>query len=86
MITLADAAAELGLTSSTLRRQIERGSLRARKVGPVWTISRRELERYRAEHLGRIGGPGRPRPRREHIGPRVRKVAEIIAAVEAERR
>jgi len=52
-MTLNEAAAELGLETSTLRRQIGRGSLRARKVGPVWTVTRRELERYRAEHLGK---------------------------------
>jgi excisionase family DNA binding protein len=52
-MTLAEAAAELGLNPGTLRRQIHRGSLRARKVGRDWTVSRRECERYRAEHLGR---------------------------------
>jgi excisionase family DNA binding protein len=52
-MTLAQAAAALGLDASTLRRQIARGSLRARKVGPVWTVTRPEVERYRAAHLGR---------------------------------
>ena len=52
-MTLAEAAADLGLDTSTLRRQIARGSLRARKVGPVWTVSRREVDRYRAASLGR---------------------------------
>ena len=52
-MTLNEAALELGLDASTLRRQIARGSLRARKVGPVWTVTRPELARYRAEHLGK---------------------------------
>lgn len=51
-MTLAEAALELQLDTSTLRRQIARGSLRARKVGPVWTVTRREVERYRAASLG----------------------------------
>lgn len=50
-MTLAEAAAELGLDTSTLRRQIGRGSLRAKKVGPVWTVTRYEVARYKAEHL-----------------------------------
>ena len=58
-MTLAEAAVELGLEASTLRRQIGRGALRARKVGPVWTVSRRAVERYRLEHLGKRAG-GRP--------------------------
>jgi excisionase family DNA binding protein len=52
-MTLTEAAAELGVDASTLRHQIRRGSLRARKVGRDWTVSRRELARYRADHLGR---------------------------------
>jgi excisionase family DNA binding protein len=54
-VTLAEAAGELGLDPSTLRRQIARGKLRARKVGPVWTVSPAALELYRREHLGRRG-------------------------------
>ena len=52
-MTLTEAAASLGLDASTLRRQVARGSLRARKVGPVWTVTKREVERYRSIHLGR---------------------------------
>ena len=55
-LTLNQAAAVLGLEQSTLRRQIARGSLRARKVGPLWVVTVDELDRYRAEHLGRAGG------------------------------
>lgn len=55
MMTLAQAAEQLGIDSSTLRRQAERGTLRARKVGPMWTVSEREVARYREQHLGRRG-------------------------------
>ena len=57
MLTLAQAAARLGLSPSTLLTQVQRGRVRARKVGPVWTVSEREVERYRAESLGKIGRP-----------------------------
>lgn len=50
MLTLAEAAVLLGVTADTLRQQIHNGSLKARKVGPVWTISERELDRYRKEN------------------------------------
>ena len=55
MLTLAQAAALLGLSPSTLRVQVGRGKLRARLVGKTWTVSEREVERYRAESLGRVG-------------------------------
>jgi excisionase family DNA binding protein len=49
MLTLREAAARLGLTPDTLRQQIANGSLHARKVGPIWTVSEREVERYARE-------------------------------------
>lgn len=53
MLTLSEAAASLGVAASSLRHQIANGKLRARKIGPVWTVSEREVERYRRESLGR---------------------------------
>lgn len=52
VLTLAEAAAELGLSAETLRWQIHRGKLKARKVGPVWTVSEREVKRYARENRG----------------------------------
>lgn len=49
MLTLADAAKLLNLSPDTLRWQIRNGKLRARKVGPIWTVSEREVERYRRD-------------------------------------
>ncbi len=57
MLTLTEAAAQLGLSASTLRHQVQSGRLRARMVGKTYVVTAREVERYRREHLGR---PGRP--------------------------
>ena len=55
-LTLAEAAASLGLAPATLRSQIRNRAITGRRVGPVWTISRDEIERYREKSLGRQGG------------------------------
>jgi excisionase family DNA binding protein len=51
MLTLAEAAKRLNLSPETLRWQVRNGKLRARKIGPIWTVSEREVERYRRENL-----------------------------------
>ena len=48
-MTLNEAAAILGVTPDTLRQQLANGKLRGRKIGPIWTVTRREVERYRRE-------------------------------------
>jgi excisionase family DNA binding protein len=55
VVTLTEAAARLGVAASTLRNQIHKGRLRGRLVGKTWTVSEREVERYRAESVGRVG-------------------------------
>jgi len=57
VLTLTEAADQLGLAASTLRHQVQAGRLRARLVGKTYVITEGELARYRAEHLGK---PGRP--------------------------
>jgi predicted RNase H-like HicB family nuclease len=57
IVPLADAAAELGLGSSSLRHQAAKGQLVARVLGKTWITTRDEVERYRREHLGRLGRP-----------------------------
>ncbi len=49
-MTLNEAAAILGVTPDTLRQQLANGKLRGRKVGPIWTVTRREVERYGKEN------------------------------------
>ena len=48
-MTLTEAAALLGVTAATLRQQIANGKLRATKRGRDWFVTKREVERYRAE-------------------------------------
>ncbi|MBA2720973.1 MAG: helix-turn-helix domain-containing protein [Chloroflexi bacterium] len=63
MLTLSEAADELGLAASTLRHQVQAGRLRARLVGKTYVVTSREIERYRLEHLGKPGRPShRPVP------------------------
>lgn len=54
-LTVTEAAASLGVARSTLLHQIKNGAIKATKVGPIWTITEREVERYRRESLGKRG-------------------------------
>ena len=56
-MTTTEAAALLGLSPNTVRRQIENGAIHARKVGRDWHITPREVERYRAASLGKRKPP-----------------------------
>lgn len=58
MLTLAEAAVQLGMDASTLRWQIRNGRLKARKVGPIWTVSEREVDRYSRENRRPQSGGG----------------------------
>jgi hypothetical protein len=33
------------------------GKVRAKLIGKSWVTTRSEIDRYRAEHLGRVGRP-----------------------------
>jgi len=57
MLTLTEAAAQLGISSATLRHQVQGGRLAARLFGKTYVITADELARYRATSLGK---PGRP--------------------------
>jgi excisionase family DNA binding protein len=47
-LTTAEAAAELGVSEDTVLRLVQRGELRAYKVGRAWKIRREDLEAYLA--------------------------------------
>lgn len=53
-MTTNEAAQSLGIDPGTIRRQIEKGKLRARKVGRDWNLTPGEVERYRRDTLGRL--------------------------------
>jgi excisionase family DNA binding protein len=49
LLTLARAAQALGISAATLRVQVHRGKLGARKYGRDWLVDEAEVERYRVE-------------------------------------
>ncbi len=63
MLSLADAAARLGVAPATLRVQIGRGVLHAVLIGHSYIVEDAEVERYRRDHLGKYGyaSPDHPR-------------------------
>jgi hypothetical protein len=61
LIGISDAATMLDLAANTLRQQAEKGVLRAVQIGRTWVLTEREVERYRREHLGKVG----PKPKRQ---------------------
>jgi excisionase family DNA binding protein len=48
-MTLAEAAAKLGVSPDTLRSQIRHGALKATKRGRDWHVTPKEVARYGAE-------------------------------------
>ncbi len=59
VLTLKQAAVRLGLSPTTLRLQVYRGSLKATRIGTTYAVTASEVERYRREHKGKVG----PKPK-----------------------
>jgi excisionase family DNA binding protein len=59
LLTLREAAAQLGITADTLRAQVRRGRLSATKLGRDWVVETAEVARYERTSLGRQGRPPR---------------------------
>jgi hypothetical protein len=58
VISLRDAADELGITPTTLRAQAAEGRFEARNIeGLGWITTQQAVERYREERLGKVGRP-----------------------------
>lgn len=49
-MNLTEAAERLNLNPATLRQQIGKGRLRARRLGRDWYVTEEEVERYRREN------------------------------------
>jgi excisionase family DNA binding protein len=60
MMPLSEAAKQLGCSADYLRVAIHRGSLKAQKIGRDWLVTTDEVERYKAENLGRRGPKPKP--------------------------
>jgi hypothetical protein len=57
LMSLAEAAEDLGIRPVSLRAAIERGTFRARKFGTSWVTTRQEVDRYARDRLGQVGRP-----------------------------
>jgi excisionase family DNA binding protein len=59
-LTVTEAAEELGLTASAIRRAIMRGLIEPVRLGRRTNlIPRAQVDKYRAEHRGRMGRPAK---------------------------
>lgn len=50
-MTLTEAAAILGVTPHTLRQQVNRKKLSARRMGRNWYVTPQAVAQYREQHL-----------------------------------
>jgi excisionase family DNA binding protein len=57
LLTVGEAAIELGVSARTVQRRIAAGALRAFKDGRLVRVDRLELARYVAAHTARPGPP-----------------------------
>lgn len=48
LLSVTEAAAELGVTPQAVRQRLDSGSVRGVKVGATWVVSRAEVERAKA--------------------------------------
>ena len=65
MLTLAQAASQLGIAHATLRHQVQLGRMKATLFGKTYVVTEDEVSRYRATSLGKPGRPSHrsaPRP------------------------
>lgn len=56
-MTTTEAADRLGLKPETIKDYCRQGTVAAEKIGPLWWITAREVERFRRERRPR----GRPK-------------------------
>lgn len=65
LLTLAEAAAELGLSTATLRAHVQDGRLAVRLFGKTYVTTRAEVDSYRRESLGQASQPAAALPRQK---------------------
>jgi excisionase family DNA binding protein len=59
-MTIPEAAASLGLATSTLRHQIAKKKLKARRMGGRWYVSEAEVARYKSDNKRQGESDGTP--------------------------
>jgi len=69
VLTLSQAAEQLGVRRQTLAEQAKKGVLRATLTGKAYLVTATEVERYRREHLGKYGFANREHPLHGKQGP-----------------
>jgi len=62
LLTITEAAKELGVLPDSLRQAVLRGAVQAERAGGIWLVTRAEIERYRLIRKPNRGRPRRPRP------------------------
>lgn len=80
LMSLAEAAEELGIAPVTLRAAVARGTLRARKFGQTWVTTHDEVDRYARHSLGQVGRP--PLDKKIYISGRVEIAPEVGVLVD----
>jgi excisionase family DNA binding protein len=65
LLTTDEVAAQLGLSSHTVRSAIRRGQLASQKLGQMHLVSPAAVERYRREHAGKGPWLNRTPPRQQ---------------------
>lgn len=49
LMTVEEAATALRVSTRTIRREIKRGAITAKKISGKWLITRREFDKYRPQ-------------------------------------
>jgi excisionase family DNA binding protein len=78
VLTIAQAAERIGVSSNTLYSQIQREKIQARRFGRQWMLTAGEVRRYIEETRGKQGfaAPSHPLHGRGGPGRRRKKVEE----------
>lgn len=61
VLTITEAAAELGIRADSLRQAVLRGAVQGMRAGGIWLLSREEVEKYRRERKPNRGRPRTPK-------------------------
>lgn len=61
VLTITEAADELGIRADSLRQAVLRGAVKAMRAGGIWLLSREEVEKYRRERKPNRGRPRTPK-------------------------